>query len=77
MSAPITQWFDGKPEMTGAWEVHLELSDASSRWYSHWNGRFWGAVCLSVSEAYEWRDDEVLHQDQVWRGLADKPGEAR
>jgi hypothetical protein len=82
----LTQWFryENVPIRYGVYEVDphngmpedikqrvLQLTERD-RFYSFWNGKFWGWVCDTPDEAYQNRDMETGWEvgELPWRGIA-------
>lgn len=79
--AKLTPWFDGprtRPVREGVYETglrgfrtvmfqwwHMPAKGALSGW--------WGLMCHTPQQAYEWRMKPSGEQNRDWRGLAEGP----
>lgn len=72
MSEKLTPWFDSrvKPVHIGVYEV---APDASSPWYSYWDGVYFQGLSRTIDEAIYAICEKWNHGPLKWRGLAEKP----
>jgi hypothetical protein len=73
-----SDWFprEVKPVHIGVYEVRVKANGKIVRWYSYWNGTFWGMSSNTPGAANVLREtpsDAAAHAGGFeWRGLKEK-----
>jgi hypothetical protein len=72
----LTDWFDRSttPVHVGVYEVRV--AQRMTRWFSYWNGEFWGFTSQTPFAAalYRWLPSDEAQRDGgfEWRGLKEQ-----
>ena len=74
MSKPkLTKWFDGSKFVPAHVGVYERVTLGKRKYYSYWNGLYWGFCFDEITHAMFFKDSKSVAQCIKWRGLAVKP----
>jgi hypothetical protein len=71
MKTKTTKWISGKqkPTIKG---VYQRIDSANYKYFSYWNGKYWGVCCSYIDTAPVYAKMKSIMQDMDWRGLMEQ-----